>query len=123
MLSHPSSISHPHPYQYDVTYTKRWEKTSKPKRDVIPSTIQPPAGQPQSRMDSKAVPIAPAQVIATTASSTEASSKPKPCCVCKDEKSKRDECMLFSNASDPAADCQSLVDKYKTCMLSYGFKV
>ncbi|KYK53944.1 hypothetical protein DCS_08284 [Drechmeria coniospora] len=136
MLSHPSSISHLHPYQYDVTYTKRWEKTSKPKRDVIPSTIQPPAGQPQSRMDSKAVPIERRH--RATADGKPRSASPghrddgllhrslveaKPCCVCKDEKSKRDECMLFSNASDPAADCQSLVDKYKTCMLSYGFKV
>jgi len=43
--------------------------------------------------------------------------------VCKDEKSRRDECMLFSTAKDPAADCKSLVDQYKTCMLGYGFKV
>ncbi|KAJ6445988.1 cytochrome C oxidase copper chaperone (COX17) domain-containing protein [Purpureocillium lavendulum] len=47
----------------------------------------------------------------------------QPCCVCKDEKSRRDECMLFSTAKDPAADCKSLVDQYKSCMLGYGFKV
>ncbi|KAK7226150.1 hypothetical protein V2G26_014153 [Clonostachys chloroleuca] len=49
--------------------------------------------------------------------------KPKPCCVCKEEKSKRDECMLFSKSADPAADCRSLVDQYKSCMVGYGFKV
>ncbi|KFA70455.1 hypothetical protein S40285_00654 [Stachybotrys chlorohalonatus IBT 40285] len=50
-------------------------------------------------------------------------SRPKPCCVCKEEKSKRDECMLFSNAKDPAADCRSMVDLYKKCMAGYGFAV
>ncbi|KOS16865.1 Cytochrome c oxidase copper chaperone [Escovopsis weberi] len=49
--------------------------------------------------------------------------RPKPCCVCKDEKAKRDECMLFSTAQDPQADCQSLVEQYKTCMLGFGYKV
>jgi cytochrome c oxidase assembly protein subunit 17 len=43
--------------------------------------------------------------------------------VCKEEKSKRDECMLFSNAKDPAADCRSMVDLYKKCMAGYGFAV
>lgn len=47
----------------------------------------------------------------------------QPCCVCKEEKAKRDECMLFSNAKDPAADCKSLVDQYKSCMVGYGFKI
>ncbi|PKK51357.1 hypothetical protein CI102_3303 [Trichoderma harzianum] len=46
-----------------------------------------------------------------------------PCCVCKEEKSKRDECMLFSTAKDPAADCRSLVDQYKSCMQGFGFTV
>ncbi|KAH8891893.1 cytochrome C oxidase copper chaperone [Thozetella sp. PMI_491] len=50
-------------------------------------------------------------------------SKPKPCCVCNDEKSKRDECMLFSNAADPAKDCQTTIEKYKSCMAGFGFKV
>lgn len=31
--------------------------------------------------------------------------------------------MLFSNAKDPAADCVSLVDKYKACMAGFGYKV
>ncbi|KAK6221067.1 Cytochrome c oxidase copper chaperone [Pestalotiopsis sp. IQ-011] len=50
-------------------------------------------------------------------------SKPKPCCVCKDEKSKRDECMLFSKAADPAADCKSTIDQYKSCMAGFGFQL
>ncbi|CAI6331561.1 unnamed protein product [Periconia digitata] len=49
--------------------------------------------------------------------------KPKPCCVCTDEKAKRDECMLFSNSSDPQAECKDLVTKYKDCMAGYGFKI
>ncbi|KAK3181310.1 Cytochrome c oxidase copper chaperone [Lecanicillium sp. MT-2017a] len=60
---------------------------------------------------------------ATTVTSAPATEKPKPCCVCKDEKAKRDECMLFSNAKDPAADCMSLVDQYKSCMAGFGYKV
>ena len=47
----------------------------------------------------------------------------QPCCVCKDEKAARDECMLFSNAADPQADCQSMIQKYKTCMQGYGFSL
>ncbi|KAK0624708.1 cytochrome C oxidase copper chaperone-domain-containing protein [Bombardia bombarda] len=63
-------------------------------------------------------------VTAAVAPNTEAAaSKPKPCCVCKDEKAKRDECMLFSNAADPQKDCQSTVDLYKSCMAGFGFKV
>ncbi|KAI1408775.1 cytochrome C oxidase copper chaperone-domain-containing protein [Hypoxylon sp. FL1857] len=50
-------------------------------------------------------------------------SKPKPCCVCKDEKSKRDECMLFSKSADPARDCKTTIDQYRTCMAGFGFKV
>ena len=46
----------------------------------------------------------------------------QPCCVCKDEKAKRDECMLFSNAADPQKDCQSTVDLYRSCMAGFGFK-
>ncbi|GJN68364.1 cytochrome C oxidase copper chaperone (COX17) domain-containing protein [Purpureocillium lilacinum] len=75
-------------------------------------------------MDAKTATLPTAQAAAPAAAATDASaSKPKPCCVCKDEKSRRDECMLFSTAKDPAADCKSLVDQYKTCMLGYGFKV
>ncbi|CAK7205910.1 Cytochrome c oxidase copper chaperone [Sporothrix eucalyptigena] len=62
----------------------------------------------------------PAPAISTSDS---AASKPKPCCVCTQEKSKRDECMLFSSAADPAADCKSTIDQYRTCMAGFGFKV
>ncbi|KIH88454.1 cytochrome c oxidase assembly protein subunit 17 [Sporothrix brasiliensis 5110] len=54
----------------------------------------------------------PAPSIATS----EAASKPK-------EKSKRDECMLFSNAANPSVDCKSTIDQYRTCMAGFGFKV
>ncbi|KUI57572.1 Cytochrome c oxidase copper chaperone [Cytospora mali] len=61
---------------------------------------------------------------AAPSSTTEAAAlNPKPCCVCKDEKSKRDECMLFSNAADPAKDCQSTIDRYRSCMKGFGFQV
>ncbi|CEJ90469.1 Putative Cytochrome c oxidase copper chaperone protein [[Torrubiella] hemipterigena] len=73
-------------------------------------------------MDAKVASLPPVQPAAATPSSDNAA-RPKPCCVCKEEKSKRDECMLFSNAKDPAADCQSFVDKYKACMAGFGYKV
>ncbi|KAM5355885.1 hypothetical protein ACJ41O_002531 [Fusarium nematophilum] len=60
---------------------------------------------------------------ATTALSNSTTNKPKPCCVCKEEKWKRDECMLFSDAKDPAADCKSLVEQYRSCMSGFGFQV
>jgi hypothetical protein len=47
----------------------------------------------------------------------------QPCCVCKEEKSKRDECMLFSDAADPQKACQSTIDSYRSCMAGFGFKV
>ncbi|KAI4223075.1 MAG: hypothetical protein L6R36_005677 [Xanthoria steineri] len=53
----------------------------------------------------------------------EASTKVKPCCVCKDEKSARDECMLFSNSDDPQKDCEGMVDKYRSCMKGFGFTI
>ncbi|OAA33156.1 Cytochrome c oxidase copper chaperone [Moelleriella libera RCEF 2490] len=76
-----------------------------------------------SSMDANtlSLPSSPAKAAAPSAS--EVTSKPKPCCVCKDEKSLRDECMLFSKASDPAADCKSFVQQYKTCMAGFGYKV
>ncbi|KAK3362253.1 cysteine alpha-hairpin motif superfamily [Lasiosphaeria hispida] len=64
-----------------------------------------------------------ASAVQASAQSSDAAAKPKPCCVCKDEKAKRDECMLFSNAPDPRKDCQSTVDLYKTCMAGFGFKI
>ncbi|KAI1485490.1 cysteine alpha-hairpin motif superfamily [Biscogniauxia mediterranea] len=59
----------------------------------------------------------------SSSSSNTAASKPKPCCVCKDEKSKRDGCMLFSKAADPASDCKSTIDQYRSCMAGFGFQV
>ena len=47
----------------------------------------------------------------------------QPCCVCKDEKSQRDECMLFSNSDDPQKDCEPIMSKYRSCMASYGFTI
>ncbi|KAF2808568.1 uncharacterized protein BDZ99DRAFT_522109 [Mytilinidion resinicola] len=49
--------------------------------------------------------------------------KPKPCCVCKDEKNSRDECMLFSKSDNPQGECQDLVSKYRSCMAGYGFQI
>ncbi|EZF12275.1 hypothetical protein H112_06735 [Trichophyton rubrum D6] len=50
--------------------------------------------------------------------------KPKPCCVCKEEKATRDDCMLFSKSDDPASgECLTYVQKYKDCMAGFGFKV
>ncbi|MCJ1362132.1 Cytochrome c oxidase copper chaperone [Acarospora aff. strigata] len=41
----------------------------------------------------------------------------------KDEKAARDECMLFSNSDNAQEECQSMVDKYRSCMAGYGFKI
>ncbi|KAK4116515.1 hypothetical protein N656DRAFT_774791 [Canariomyces notabilis] len=61
--------------------------------------------------------------VASAAKATETASKPKPCCVCKDEKARRDDCMLFSTAADPQKDCQSTIEQYRSCMAGFGFKV
>ncbi|KAH8674668.1 cytochrome C oxidase copper chaperone-domain-containing protein [Tricladium varicosporioides] len=53
----------------------------------------------------------------------EVEAKVKPCCVCKDEKAARDECMLFSNAKDPQKDCAPMIEKYKICMKGFGFEL
>jgi len=53
----------------------------------------------------------------------EACVKVKPCCVCKEEKTTRDECMLFSNSSNPQKDCATTIDKYKSCMAGFGFNL
>ncbi|KAL2000697.1 hypothetical protein VTN02DRAFT_2758 [Thermoascus thermophilus] len=67
---------------------------------------------------------APAPATANTQSSPEGASKPKPCCVCKAEKTARDDCMLYSKADDPAqTDCKSVIEQYKSCMAGYGFKI
>lgn len=52
-----------------------------------------------------------------------AAAKVKPCCVCKDEKASRDECMLFSNSDNPQEACQSTVEKYRSCMKGFGFNI
>lgn len=50
--------------------------------------------------------------------------KVKPCCVCKDQKAVRDECMLFAPSQDVAEEsCKSTIDAYRSCMAGYGFKV
>ncbi|KAL2123180.1 hypothetical protein VTJ04DRAFT_3635 [Mycothermus thermophilus] len=67
--------------------------------------------------------LSQAAAAAAPAQATQAASKPKPCCVCKEEKSRRDECLLFSNAADPQKDCQSTIEQYRSCMAGFGFKV
>ncbi|KAH3899349.1 uncharacterized protein SCODWIG_00393 [Saccharomycodes ludwigii] len=47
--------------------------------------------------------------------------KPKPCCVCLDEKKDRDECLLFKGLDDVA--CKKLISNYKSCMKGYGFDI
>lgn len=47
----------------------------------------------------------------------------QPCCVCKDEKAARDECMLFSTSNNAQQECQSLVEQYRSCMKGYGFNI
>ncbi|KAF2132600.1 hypothetical protein P153DRAFT_382223 [Dothidotthia symphoricarpi CBS 119687] len=49
--------------------------------------------------------------------------KPKPCCVCNEEKAKRDECMLFSTSNDAQKECADMVSKYRECMAGFGFKI
>jgi len=31
--------------------------------------------------------------------------------------------MLFSRSDDPQEDCKGMVDKYRSCMKGFGFKV
>lgn len=46
--------------------------------------------------------------------------KPKPCCVCLDEKKSRDECLLFNGQE--GGKCNEFIEKYKTCMKGFGFE-
>ncbi|EEQ41728.1 putative cytochrome c oxidase copper chaperone [Clavispora lusitaniae] len=46
--------------------------------------------------------------------------KPKPCCVCLDEKKARDECLLFNGQE--SGKCDQLIQAYKTCMKGFGFE-
>ncbi|KAK1768425.1 cytochrome C oxidase copper chaperone-domain-containing protein [Phialemonium atrogriseum] len=80
-------------------------------------------GSQASSMPSIGSSAVAAPAVATTLQSDDSSTKPKPCCVCKDEKSKRDECMLFSTAADPEKDCNSTIEQYRSCMAGFGFKV
>ncbi|KEZ44522.1 hypothetical protein SAPIO_CDS3542 [Scedosporium apiospermum] len=68
-------------------------------------------------------PAAPAPIQAVASPNADTTSKPKPCCVCKDEKSVRDECMLMSKAANPEEDCQTTIQQYRACMETFGFKV
>ncbi|KAK9315891.1 cytochrome C oxidase copper chaperone-domain-containing protein [Lipomyces starkeyi] len=47
--------------------------------------------------------------------------RPKPCCVCIDEKVARDECMLMS--AEGPSQCAELIQNYKACMKGFGFNV
>lgn len=46
-------------------------------------------------------------------------SKPKPCCVCIEERKKRDECTLFKGIE--SEECKLIINQYTSCMKSYGF--
>jgi cytochrome c oxidase assembly protein subunit 17 len=79
-----------------------------------PLTPPPETAQPMGTTNNLASDLKPAG---------DASAKVKPCCVCKDEKAARDECMLFSSSDDPAKECVSLVTEYKSCMKGFGFSL
>ncbi|RKF55555.1 Cytochrome c oxidase copper chaperone [Golovinomyces cichoracearum] len=59
----------------------------------------------------------------STKSSVASPVKVKPCCVCKDEKAFRDNCMLFSSSTEAQKDCAESIENYRKCMASYGFKL
>ncbi|THC98468.1 hypothetical protein EYZ11_002053 [Aspergillus tanneri] len=61
--------------------------------------------------------------IAVAVKKTPADLIKQPCCVCKEEKTARDDCMLFSKSDDPTQECKSMIDQYKSCMAGFGFKV
>ncbi|KAL8406336.1 hypothetical protein RB596_004982 [Gaeumannomyces avenae] len=82
------------------------------------ATSQPDTMASQATRMPSLASAAPAQT-----STSDAAEKPRPCCVCKDEKAKRDECMLFSSAKDPEEDCKTTIQQYRSCMEGFGFKV
>lgn len=41
--------------------------------------------------------------------------------VCKEEKAKRDECMLMNEDGEKA--CQPIIQEYKKCMKGFGFDI
>jgi cytochrome c oxidase assembly protein subunit 17 len=48
----------------------------------------------------------------------------KPCCACPETKKARDNCMLFASGAETAeAECKEFIEKHRSCMSSYGFKV
>ncbi|KAK9447855.1 cytochrome C oxidase copper chaperone-domain-containing protein [Limtongia smithiae] len=63
------------------------------------------------------------QAPATTTTATESApaSRPKPCCVCLDEKMLRDECMLMNE--DGKTACADTIAGYRACMKTFGFTV
>ncbi|CZR53947.1 probable cytochrome c oxidase copper chaperone protein [Phialocephala subalpina] len=74
-------------------------------------------------MASKSAPMSTANMGQDLKAEGEACVKVKPCCVCKEEKATRDECMLFSNSKDPQKDCATTINKYKSCMAGFGFSL
>ncbi|VVT57781.1 uncharacterized protein SAPINGB_P005866 [Magnusiomyces paraingens] len=68
-----------------------------------------------------AVTASPAAAIPATEAPACHVNKPKPCCVCKDEKSVRDECLLFNGQE--SGKCDEFITKYKTCMKGFGFEI
>ena len=49
----------------------------------------------------------------------ETKTKPKPCCACKETRSKRDECILENGEEK----CSELIEAHKKCMRDLGFKI
>jgi len=43
----------------------------------------------------------------------------RPCCVCKEEKSTRDECIVMNGQEK----CEDLIEAHKVCMRKLGFNV
>ncbi|KAF8426323.1 hypothetical protein EV426DRAFT_704273 [Tirmania nivea] len=85
-------------------------------------------------------PASDACPLPSQAPGTKAGAAPKPCCtfltknhqcslvtkpyitgVCKEEKARRDECMLFSSRGEE--DCKPMIELYRMCMAGYGFKL
>ena len=50
-----------------------------------------------------------------------ADGRPKPCCICLDEKKVRDECMF--EHEDGMTACRDLIEAHRKCMAGFGYKV
>lgn len=48
--------------------------------------------------------------------------KPRPCCVCVETRTARDECFL-KNSEDAEKRCKDLIKMHIECMRSYGFNI